>query len=129
VPFGGAAVPAGGTLSVAASNTVVQPGTGTHTLYLSGAGDTIVVPPAGRGFLDIFGPALAGGNRLDFRQALSAAGWQGSLATLSQFMQVSATFGAAVVSITAKGAQPAPVVRLEGQGGLTLSGLVAHALL
>jgi len=61
---------------------------------------------------------------------LRAAGWQGSLATLSQFIQVGTTFGAALVSITPKGTQaPASVLRLEGQGGLTLSGLVAHALL
>ena len=130
VPSGGASVPAGSAMSVTASNAVVQPGTGTHTVYLSGTGDTIVVPPAGKGFLDIFGPALANGNRLDFRQALSAAGWSGSLATLSQFMQVGTAQGASVVSITPKGASaPGAVVRLEGQGGLTLSGLVAHALL
>ncbi len=130
VPSGGAAVPAGGTLTATVSNTTVQPGTGTHTLYLSGTGDTIVVPPAGQGFLDIFGPALANKNQLDFRQALSAAGWPGSLATLSQFMQVGTTLGAALVSISPKGAQaPATVLRLEGQNGLTLSGLVSHALL
>ncbi len=133
IPIGlpsSAAVPATGVISVAASNALVQPGTGTHTLYLSGAGDTITVPAAGQGFLDIFGPALTNGNQLDFRQALSAAGWPGSTATLSQFMQVGTTSGAALVSITPKGAAaPTAVVRLEGQSGLTLSGLVAHALI
>ena len=121
---------AGTTLTATLNNAVVQPGTGTTTLYLSAAGDRIVVPPAGKGFLDIFGPVLANGNQLDFGQALTAAGWPGSLATLSQFVQVGTTLGAALVSITPKGAQaPASVLRLEGQGGLTLSGLVAHALL
>ncbi|MBV8613858.1 MAG: hypothetical protein JOY66_08825 [Acetobacteraceae bacterium] len=123
-------ISAGNTLTVTQSNTVVQPGTGTTTLYLSGTGDRVVVPQAGQGFLDIFGPTLANGNELDFGQALTAAGWSGSSATLSQFVQVGTTLGAALVSITPKGAQaPASVLRLEGQGGLTLSGLVAHALL
>ncbi len=130
LPADGAAAQPSGMISVTASNALVQPGTGTHTLYLSGTGDTVVVPPAGQGFLDIFGPALANGNRLDFSQALSAAGWPGSSATLSQFIQVGTTLGAALVSITPKGARtPTTVVRLEGQSGLTLSGLVSHALL
>ena len=129
-PASPAAVPAAGTILVTASNAVIQPGAGTHTLVLSGAGDTIVVPAAGQGLLDILGPALANGNRLDFHQALAAAGWAGTLTTLSQFLQVGTALGAALVSITPKGAQaPTTVLRLEGQGGLTLSGLVAHALL
>lgn len=129
--FSNAAVPGSDVISVTASNTLVQTGPGTHTLYLSGANDTVVVPKAGQGFLDIFGPALSNNNLLDFRQALSAAGWSGS--TLGQAVQVTPGSGAALVWITPRGAisgatSPSPVLRLEGQGALTLSGLAAHAL-
>ncbi len=123
--------PGSGSVALTASNTVVQPGPGPHTLVVSGVGNTIVVPKPGLGFLDIFGPMLSATNLLDFSQALSAAGWSGSQATLGQIVQVvPSSGGAAVVWITPTGAtSPSPVLRLEGQAGLTLAGLETHALL
>lgn len=116
------------TISFAGSGNNINAGAGTNTLNDSGTKSMIVMPGAGKGFDEIFGPVLQNGDKLDFRAALSLTAWDGSQATIGNFLHVTTSGANAVISLsnTNSGAATA-IANLEGAGSLTLSGLLVHS--
>jgi serralysin len=117
------------TISFAGSLNTINAGAGTNTLNDSGSNNTIVMPRSGKGFDNVFGYVLQNGDTLDFRAALADTSWNGSQATLENFLHVAASGADAIISLskTSKGAAT-HIANLEGAGQVMLSTLLAHSI-
>ncbi len=120
---------------VAAVSTIPMPAITTaplaSTMQTVTQNDTIVLPYPGQGFADIFGPVIGNGNLLDFRPALADTLWNGTSATLAQFVQLSTSATSTVISISPSGSAGGAsyqVAKLEGSGAVSLSTVLTHAL-
>lgn len=117
------------TISVGGTGNTINAGAGTNTLNDSGSGNTIVMPGAGQGFDNLFGYVLQNGDLLDFRAALAATSWNGSQATLGNFVHVTTSGADAFISLgTTSGGAATQIADLEGAGPVTLSTLLAHSI-
>ena len=118
------------TISYAGRGNTIDSGSGSNVLQDSGSDNTIVMPGAGHGFDDVFGYVLQNGDTLDFTAALAGTAWNGSQASLGDFLHVSESGANAMLSIsaTADGSAVA-VAKLEGAGDVSLATLLAHATL
>jgi hypothetical protein len=116
------------TIRIAGTGSVINAGGGTNHIEDSGGGNRIIVPTIGA-FDDVFGYVLQSGDTLDFRPALSKTAWDGSSATLGNFLKVAMAGADATIALapTAGGAFT-NVARLHASGDLDLAGLLTHAI-
>jgi len=117
------------TISFGGRGNTINAGAGTNTLQDSGSNNTIVMPGAGQGFDNIFGYVLQNGDTLDFRSALAETAWNGSPATIGNFLHVTASGANAIISLSyASGGAGTQIADLQGAGPVTLSALLAHSI-
>ena len=119
------------TLRFAGSNNVINAGNGNDVLYDTGSNTRIVMPAAGQGYDDIYGSALTNGDVLDLRSLLAATSWNGTSASIGNFLKVSMSNNSAVFSVdptgTAGGASYF-VATFEASGQANLSAMSAHII-
>jgi len=117
------------TISIGGTGNVVNAGAGQNSITDGGSGNTIVVPSAGSGFDAVFGPVLQNGDTLDFRNALNATGWDGSAASLAEFLHISTLGSDALIGISEQSrGSVTGVLDLHGAGQVTMAALLAHAM-
>ena len=88
------------------------------------------MPLAGQGLDIINGSVLANGDFFDLRSALAATTWDQQLSDLGDYLTLGTSGSNALVQISATfGGTPITVAVLNGQGSVSLSSFVAHALL
>jgi hypothetical protein len=108
------------TVRIAGAANKVTTGSGTTTVYDSG---TATAYTLGAGTTDIYGPILQNGATLNLKAALAGTQWNGSMATLTNFVKVSTTSADATVSVTPSGAATGasiPVATLHGYSYLNI---------
>jgi hypothetical protein len=118
-------------ISLTGTGNAVDAGAGQNQVYDSGTANTIVLPAAGNGFDDIFGPVLLTGDTLDMRAMLQAARWNGDQSVTGNYLHaLSANNGTdTMISVTPNGSGSSySVADLHGTGATTLAGLLAHSL-
>jgi hypothetical protein len=126
------------TIQIAGSGNVIDAGAGANQIDDTGSGNIIVLPQAGvllpqggQGSDAIQGDVLQNHDSLDLRSLLAATKWTGSLATIGNFLHVSAPDGTdAVISVTPTGVGGASynVATLHDSGSVSLTTLLAHSL-
>ncbi|HET8997643.1 MAG TPA: hypothetical protein VFN42_13325, partial [Acetobacteraceae bacterium] len=118
------------TIRIAGSANTVNAGGGINQISDSGSGNTLVLPGAGQGTDNVYGYVLAGNDTFDLRSALASAGWQGSQATLPDFLAVGTAHGGAdtTISVTPGGGAGSVVATLYGNGAIPLASFLQHAL-
>jgi hypothetical protein len=126
------------TIQIAGSGNVIDAGAGANQIDDTGSGNIIVLPQAGvllpqggQGSDAIQGDVLQNHDSLDLRSLLAATKWTGSLATIGNFLHVSAPDGTdAVISVTPTGVGGASynVATLHDSGSVSLATLLAHSL-
>jgi len=116
-------------ISFSGSGNTINAGAGSNTLQDSGSNNTIVMPGAGQGFDNVFGYVLQNGDTLDFRAALAETAWNGSSATLGNFLHVTTSGANAIISLSyTSGGSGMQIAELEGAGQVTLSSLLTHSI-
>jgi hypothetical protein len=118
-------------ISLTGTGNAAGAGAGQNQIYDSGTANRIVLPAAGNGFDDIFGPMLLNGDTLDMRAMLQAAHWNGDQSVIGNYLHAaSANNGQdTMISVTPNGSGSSyNVADLHGVGAVTLSGLLAHAV-
>lgn len=130
---GGATIKAGlglDTIKFAGSNNDVINQGGTDTLTDTGTNNTIVLPLAGQGLDTIIGNVLTNGDAFDLRAALAATTWDQQLSDLGSYLTLGTSGSNTLVQLsTTSGGTPITVAMLDGQGSVSLSSFVSHALL
>jgi hypothetical protein len=102
---------------------------GTETITDTGSANTYVIPPAGKGYDTFTSNVFTSGDTLDLRTALAATNWNGSASALPNYLSVTSSGSAAVLSIaSASGGTATGIATIDGASGTTLSNLLAHAL-
>jgi hypothetical protein len=148
-PLPAAITVASGTASatVSQSEVSVQVASGTHMLFVSGSGDTVTFAAGGSSVTDTGGgntyilPAAASGtttfasnitnigDTLDLKPALAATNWNGTAATLANYLTVKDTAAGAVVYVApTSGGTGVAVASITGATSLSYSTLLAHAI-
>jgi len=115
-------------ISIAGAGNTVNGGTGINIINDSGGGNTIVMPAAGAGMDQIFGYVVQNGDKFDFTAALRATAWDGTAATVGQFLHVATLANDAMISISklANGAATM-VADLHDSGTVSMTTLLAHS--
>jgi hypothetical protein len=110
------------------NNTLAMQG-GTETVSDAGSNNTFIVPAAGKG-LDIFSANPLVNDKLDFRDALKATGWDGSAGKLGNYLHLTHAVSGTAISISPDGqaGHAVGVVLLQGQPDVALSTLMAHSV-
>jgi hypothetical protein len=118
------------TVKIAGTGNVVNAGAGTNTINDSGSGNTIVMPGAGAGMDQIFGYVMTNNDKFDFTTSLKGTAWNGTGATVGQFLHVATSGNDAVVSVSlvANGAA-SRVADFHDSGAVSMSSLLAHSIL
>ncbi|HUB14398.1 MAG TPA: family 16 glycosylhydrolase [Acetobacteraceae bacterium] len=119
------------TIQIAGAGNVVNAGAGGNTIDDSGSDNTIVLPPARQGDDTIYGYVMQDGDTFDLRALLAATNWNGTQATLGEFIGIATSGGNAVISVTPTGEASGgtyAVATLEGSGPVSLQSLLAHAM-
>jgi hypothetical protein len=110
-------------------NLIVNQG-GTDTLTDTGTNNTIVLPLAGQGQDTIHGSVLANGDIFDLRPALAATTWDQQLSDIGNYLSLGTSGSNALVEISStSGGTPITAAVLVGQGAVSLSDFITHALL
>ncbi|HEY1933506.1 MAG TPA: hypothetical protein VGG99_15950 [Acetobacteraceae bacterium] len=119
------------TIHFAGSGNVINAGGGSNQIDDSGSNDTIVLPGANQGYDDIYGYMMTNGDKFDMRAMLASTSWNGSAATLADFVSIGQSANSATISVdpsgTAGGASYL-VATLESSGPVSFSTLLAHAI-
>ena len=115
-------------ITFAGTGNTVNAGAGTNVLTDNGTGNTIVLPTASQGYDRIYGSVLQNGDTFDLRPALAATGWDGTSASLPNWLSVQTRNGntAIYLKATARGATHA-IGALEGTTA-SLAQLLQHSL-
>jgi hypothetical protein len=120
------------TIRIAGAGNVVNAGAGTNVIEDSGNNNRIVLPQAGQGFDDISGYVLQQNDTLDLRPMLAAAAWNGNLAKIGNFVNVSTPNQMdATIRVTPSGIAGGAgntVATLHGSGPVSLSDLLSASL-
>ena len=111
------------------SGDIVNLSGGANTITDSGSGNTYILPAAGNGTDTFSSNILTTGDTLDLKTALAATDWNGSAATLANYLTVTDSASAATLSISATSGGSATVIAtINGASTVTLSSLLAHAI-
>jgi hypothetical protein len=103
---------------------------GTDTIADSGSGNTYVIPPASGGYDTFTTNILANGDTLDLRSALAATHWNGTASRVSKYLSVTDSSQGAVLSIAARaGGAGVAIAMIDGATTVSLSGILAHAVI
>ena len=88
------------------------------------------MPGAGTGMDNIYGYMMTNGDKFDFRPALKGTAWNGTAATVNQFLRVAQSGNDAIISISpAANGAGSMVADLHSTGGISMTTLLAHSLL
>ena len=116
------------TIRIASTGSVINAGAGTNHIEDSGGSNRIIMPAIG-GFDDVFGFVLQNSDTLDFRPALAKTTWDGSTATLGNFLKVTMSGADATIALASTaGGGFTNVAALRASGDLDLTGLLTHAI-
>jgi Ca2+-binding RTX toxin-like protein len=97
---------------------------GTNTITDGTGQDYFLLPRAGHGFDTITGFTETKGDQLDLSSALSGTSWNGSAATLANYLKVTSSGGNTTLAIAANGSGGGTAIaELMGAGNLTLANL------
>jgi len=119
-----------GPIKFAGSGSMIVNQGGTDTLTDTGSNNTIALPPAGQGLDTINGSVLTNGDTFDLRATLAATTWDQQLSDGANYLTLGTLGANALVQIsTTSGGTPLTVAVLNGQGAVSLSAFIAHALL
>ncbi len=92
-------------------------------------GQTYVIPAAGHGVEAFTSNILAQGDILNLKTALAATNWNGSAATLPNYLKVTNSAQAATLSISStSGGASVPIATIDGATTATLSSVLAHSI-
>ena len=118
------------TIMFAGSGNIIVNQGGTDTLTDTGTNNTIVLPLAGQGLDTIHGSVLSNGDTFDLRAALAATTWDQQLSDIGNYLTLGTSGSNTLVqiSVTDDGTPITDAV-LVGQGAVSLSSFVSHALL
>lgn len=120
------------TVKITDTGNSVDAGGGTNEIDDSGSGNTIVLPQGGAGFDNIFGSILQNNDVLDLRFMLAGTQWDGSQASLGNYVAVQTMNGSdSVISVNPtgqSGGASSDVATLHNAGAVTLAALLAHAV-
>ncbi|WP_239002924.1 DUF3060 domain-containing protein [Rhodovastum atsumiense] len=118
-------------VTLGGTGSVVDTGAGINTVNDNGRESVFMLAPAGQGVMRIYGNVFANGARFDLRPALTAAGWNGQMSSLADYLSVRAINNGADLQIAVRptGWGWTGVATLYGQGGQTLDALLARAML
>jgi hypothetical protein len=95
----------------------------------SSGGQTYVIPAAGHGVEAFTSNILAMGDTLNLTTALAATNWNGSAATLANYLKVTDSAQAATLSISAtSGGSGVAIATIAGATTATLSSVLAHSI-
>jgi hypothetical protein len=118
------------TIKFAGSGSLIVNQGGTDTLTDTGTNNTLVLPLAGHGLDTTIGSVLTNGDTFDLRSALAATGWDQQLSDLGNYLTLGTSGSNTLVQISAaSGGTPFTVAILDGEGSVTLSSFISHALL
>jgi hypothetical protein len=79
---------------------------------------------------NIYGYMMTNGDKFDFRPALKGTAWNGTAATVNQFLRVAQSGNDAIISISpAANGAGSMVADLHSTGGISMTTLLAHSLL
>ncbi len=117
------------TIQIGGSGNTVDAGAGNNVIRDGGSNNTIVIPAASKGYDDIYGSVLTNGDKLNLHAALQATGWNGSAATIGNFLHVTQSGSDAIISLTpTAGGSTINVADLHGAGTVNLQILLAHSI-
>jgi len=118
-------------IRIAGTGSVVNAGLGSNTIADSGNGNTFVLPTTG-GTDNIFGYVLQGSDLFDLRPLLAATTWNGSQATLANYLKTTTSpDGAnAMLVVTPGGGTTGSYIAatFNGSGVVSLPTLLSHSL-
>ena len=117
---------------IARTGNAADAGGGTSRIENSGSGNTLVFPAAGQGTDKAYGYVLSANDLFDLRGALTNAGWNGALSTLSDDLSVgTVNDGADTTLSVAPGGRGAGsiVATLHGNGAVSLADFLTHTVL
>jgi hypothetical protein len=118
-------------LFISGAGDIVSLAGGADTITDTGSGNTYILPAAGNG-TDTFTSNILNnkGDTLDFKTALAATSWNGTSATLPNYLTVTNASGKAVISIAAtSGGTGTTIATLSSSTSLSLSTLLAHSII
>ena len=90
-----------------------------------------MLPGANQGYDNVYGYMMTNGDRFDLRPALAGTSWNGTAATLADFVKVGLSNNSATISIDPSGqagGASSLVATLEASGPVSLGTLLAHAI-
>lgn len=119
------------TIRIAGSGSTINAGAGNNLIADSGSNNTIVLPGANQGNDNIYGWVMQNGDKFDLRSLLATTSWNGSTATIGNFVQVNMSSNNAIIAVDPSGVAGGAsynVATLNTSGNLTLSTLLAHAI-
>ena len=118
------------TIRFAGSNNVINAGGGSNRLLDSGSNNTLVLGASG-GYDDIYGYAMTNGDTFDLRSLLAQTSWNGSLASIGNFLKVGMSGNNGTLTVDPTGTTGGAshlVATFESSGAMNLSALLAHAI-
>jgi NADPH-dependent curcumin reductase CurA len=117
-------------LFLSGSGDIVSLAGGADTITDSGSGNTYILPAAGNGTDAFTSNILAmGGDTLDLKTALAATNWNGSAATLANYVTVTDSAKGATLLISAtSGGVGSAIATIAGANSTTLTSLLTHSI-
>jgi hypothetical protein len=102
---------------------------GTDTITDTGSGNTYLLPAAGKGVDAFTSNILTQNDTLDLKPALAATNWNGSSATLANYLKVTTSSSGASIAIAATSGGPGTTIAtISGATNLNLSALLSHSI-
>lgn len=112
-------------IEIGGSGNIVDAGGGNNVVIDDGSTNAIVLPAAGKGFVDIYGPVLTNGDALNVHDLLLDAGWKMGSPNIGDFLQVTQAGSDVTLSVTEQATgTPTAVANLHGAGPLDLQTLI-----
>jgi hypothetical protein len=115
-------------ISFGGTGNTVNAGAGTNVLTDSGTGNTIVLPAASQGYDRTYGPVLQNGDTLDLRPALAATGWDGTSASLPNWLSVQTRYGNTDIYLKKTASGPAHAIAGLQSTTASLAQVLQHSL-
>lgn len=112
------------------SNNLIDLSGGSSTVTDNGGSNTFVLPGASTGSATFTNDVLALGDSINLQVALQGAGWDGNAGDIGNYLAVNDTASGATISASpSQGGAWSQVAYIPGETGLTLNGLLQHAVI
>jgi hypothetical protein len=118
-------------IQVSGSNNVINAGTGNNAVIDSGGSNNTIVLPGVGGSDTIYGYVLTNGDKLDLRTMLGTTGWNGSVATIGNYIKLTTSGGHAQIRFDPSGVAGGAtytVATLYASASVSLNTLLAHSI-